>query len=78
MQRMQYETLERLTDTTSADASVTGLAHLPASLLRTLRIWNSRVRQRKHLGELDNRLLKDMGLTRHDVHNELRKPFWMR
>ncbi len=78
MQRTQYETLERFTHTASADASPAGLTHLPARLLRTLSIWNGRIRQRKHLGELDNRLLKDMGLTRHDVHKELRKPFWTR
>lgn len=77
MQRMQYETLERLTETHTPDASATGLAHLPTRLLETLSVWNSRIRQRKHLGELDSRLLKDMGLSRADVHKEMRKPFWV-
>ncbi len=78
MQRMQYETLERFTNTDASDASATGLAHFPTRLLQTFNAWSNRIRQRKHLGELDNRLLKDMGLTRADVHNELRKPFWVR
>ena len=39
-------------------------------------IWQERDRQRAHLGALDARLIKDMGLTEADVWHECRKPFW--
>ena len=42
----------------------------------TLAAWHERMRQRRRLGELDDRLLKDIGLTRADVAIETSKPFW--
>jgi uncharacterized protein YjiS (DUF1127 family) len=38
--------------------------------------WWDRARQRHHLLQLDDRLLKDVGLTRADVEGEAAKPFW--
>jgi len=38
--------------------------------------WLDRARQRRHLGELDDRLLRDIGLNRADVENEVSRPFW--
>jgi uncharacterized protein YjiS (DUF1127 family) len=35
-----------------------------------------RSRQRRQLAELDDYMLRDVGLTRADVASELRKPFW--
>ncbi len=35
-----------------------------------------RSRQRRALGRLDDRLLKDIGLSRSDVDRELDKPLW--
>lgn len=42
----------------------------------TLVLWNDRQMQRNHLRELDDRLLRDMGLSRRDVRQEALKPFW--
>jgi uncharacterized protein YjiS (DUF1127 family) len=42
----------------------------------TLRLWRERAHQRRALAMLDDRLLRDIGLTRFDVANEIRKPFW--
>jgi len=39
-------------------------------------IWRQRLRQRKQLASLDDRLLRDVGLTRADVARETAKPFW--
>jgi uncharacterized protein YjiS (DUF1127 family) len=39
--------------------------------------WQERARQRRHLQALDDRLLRDIGLSRADVEFETRKRFWM-
>ena len=38
--------------------------------------WNDRYRQRLHLGQLDDRMLRDIGLSRADALSEHEKPFW--
>ncbi len=45
-------------------------------LLRLLLVWQDRERQRHHLRGLDDRMLKDMGLSHADVAHEAAKPFW--
>lgn len=53
------------------------LQRLATQVFSTLLEWEERARQRRQLSELDNRMLKDVGLTRADVSRELEKPFWM-
>ncbi len=38
--------------------------------------WFERSKQRKQLAKLDDRLLRDIGLTRDQVQAEISKPFW--
>jgi drug/metabolite transporter (DMT)-like permease/uncharacterized protein YjiS (DUF1127 family) len=46
-------------------------------IFRTVfRIWPDRSRQRRALRALDDRQLRDIGITRFDAVNESRKPFW--
>lgn len=45
-------------------------------LWKTLELWQERSRQRRQLLELDDRLLKDIGVSRADVEREACKPFW--
>jgi uncharacterized protein YjiS (DUF1127 family) len=47
-------------------------------VVRLLREWHERSRQRSDLRMLDDRLLQDVGLTRADVESEARKWFWMK
>ncbi|MEQ8964423.1 MAG: DUF1127 domain-containing protein [Azospirillaceae bacterium] len=45
-------------------------------VLDRLACWQGRARMRRALGELDDRMLRDVGLTRLDVRAEAAKPFW--
>lgn len=38
--------------------------------------WEERRRERRHLARLDDRLLRDIGLSAADVQSEIDKPFW--
>jgi uncharacterized protein YjiS (DUF1127 family) len=46
------------------------------AVFRLLAAWQDRARQRRHLAELDDRLLADMGIGRGDAAREAAKPFW--
>ncbi len=48
-----------------------------AGLAGLARCYN-RYLQRQHLAELDDHLLRDIGLTARDVQAECEKPFWRR
>ena len=39
-------------------------------------LWRERARQRQTLASLDERLLRDIGVTRYDAAQECNKPFW--
>jgi uncharacterized protein YjiS (DUF1127 family) len=42
----------------------------------TLQQWGRRRRERAELARLDDRMLRDIGITRGDVWQEINKPFW--
>jgi len=44
----------------------------------TVDIWMERVRTRRALLTLDDRMLQDIGVSRADACNEAEKPFWQR
>lgn len=44
--------------------------------LALLDIWRQRLRDRRALALMDERSLRDLGLTRYDAFYEARKPFW--
>lgn len=59
--------------------SLRGLATLIqacAAAFDVIHVWQERARQRHQLLVLDNRMLKDIGLSRVDAEREARKPFW--
>lgn len=47
-----------------------------AALVNALLDWQERNRSRILLGRLDDRALRDMGISRADVDYETAKPFW--
>lgn len=80
-----YDTTFKLTDAAATTAPQAGLGgrefirtaqHLAAQVFTTLLDWQERARQRRHLAQLDDHMLKDIGLTRVDVARETSKAFW--
>jgi uncharacterized protein YjiS (DUF1127 family) len=65
----EVETSERA----SRSGATSWLRHCGA----VLAAWMARVRERRELQELDDRLLADIGLTHADVERECAKPFWV-
>ncbi len=47
-----------------------------ADLLSVVGAMYDRWMQRTHLAELDDRMLRDLGISRGDVEHEVSKPFW--
>lgn len=45
-------------------------------LIETMWLWADLARQRRALRTLDDRMLKDIGISRADVEAEAAKPFW--
>ena len=62
--------------TTAIGISKTNPVALVSRFAETLLLWHDRARQRRRLGELDARLLADMGLSRSQALAEAGKPFW--
>lgn len=59
-----------------AGAFLAGASRSVFALALCWRRIASRYRQRRALAELDDHLLKDIGLTRPDAEKECRKPPW--
>ena len=48
-----------------------------SKFLQALVIWQERSEQRHALGQLGERMLKDIGVNAGDAYREMRKPFWL-
>jgi uncharacterized protein YjiS (DUF1127 family) len=71
-----------------SDASHTGDNVLPGSqpgvqaeqavrrLIALVGTWRRHVRGRRELALMSDRSLRDIGLTRYEAFQEIRKPFW--
>ncbi|WP_421706661.1 DUF1127 domain-containing protein [Algihabitans sp.] len=53
-----------------------GSAGLLETVIGLFMAWQDRANQRYDLAELDDRLLRDVGLDRLEVDREVAKPFW--
>ena len=57
-------------------ASLPRLSDFLRGVYATLREWRRRKNGRLELARLDDRMLRDIGLTRVDADYEINKPFW--
>ncbi|HEV8679582.1 MAG TPA: DUF1127 domain-containing protein [Stellaceae bacterium] len=57
-------------------AALDALSEATAWVLATFGEWRRRSRERAQLAALDDRMLKDIGLTRSDREFLANKPFW--
>lgn len=48
----------------------------PIRLAEALQLWWERSAQRRELAQLDDRMLRDIGISRADAYGESRKWFW--
>lgn len=57
-----------------------GIPHAPRALgvARRLAAWIDIGAQRRRLAELDERMLRDIGISREDALREAGRPFWDR
>jgi uncharacterized protein YjiS (DUF1127 family) len=53
-----------------------GIMGVPLRVAETIRGWARRIKQRRALADLDDRLLEDVGITRSAAAVEANKPFW--
>lgn len=68
MEQLLSSTVEKL----SAPKSRSLVVEIGTGLLR----WQERWRERRRLGAIDDHMLRDIGLSRADIDQEVRKPFW--
>ncbi len=50
--------------------------NLPSRILDSLYLWQTRINERREMTELDERMLKDAGISREEILRETSKPFW--
>jgi uncharacterized protein YjiS (DUF1127 family) len=60
----------------AVEAAAVPVAAAVAGLVDRLFTWHQRSRDRLALGQLDEHMLHDIGLSRADVDHEVSKPFW--
>ena len=48
----------------------------PISIVRLMGLWRQRARERRQLAQLDDRQLRDIGVSPIDIEREIIKPFW--
>ena len=64
----------------STDVRVTGffgtVRNTALAVIELILTWQERANQRFHLQQMSDHMLKDVGITRADVHLDASKPFW--
>ncbi len=77
---MSVETLNtfHLNSCESAKNNTISIKDRLIQLIESVYCWNERQRSLRQLAQLDDRMLKDIGLSRADVEGQLDKSTWVR
>ena len=67
---------DRISQETQWHASPHRLSDFLSDVRAALREWRRRKNSRLELARLDERMLRDIGLTRAEADHEINKPFW--
>jgi uncharacterized protein YjiS (DUF1127 family) len=73
---MTQITETQVTHKSSAAGMAAGADRSLSAAWQTMKVWYERSKQRRHLLELDDYLLRDIGLDRITAIREAAKPFW--
>lgn len=71
-----FRLIEDIEISSAAYRAVDRVENFFVAITDTISTWSMRARNRKMLAQMDDRLLKDIGLTRSDVEAEISKHFW--
>ena len=71
-------TKKDIAETTRAAIAGEGLRAMSRKALIRLANWYDRWQQRQHLADLDDHILRDIGISPGTVERECAKPFWRR
>jgi len=72
----RYNTNDKSGSSLFGASRSTATANVVTRVLDVVFGWLERSRQRRHLAELDDRLLRDIGISRAEVEAEMSRPFW--
>jgi uncharacterized protein YjiS (DUF1127 family) len=61
---------------TGRQSRISGFERGAIHLFNLLQNWGDRARTRRHLYQMPDYILSDIGITRADVAGEYQKPFW--
>ena len=79
MKTSSFSAVPRMSGTKPASGTGSwsaAILRLTGTVIFNLMQWRERARQRRQLGELDDRLLADIGVRRIDACQESQKHFW--
>ena len=76
LSRARYCCVDRIPLERQRQASLHRLRGFLSGVRAVLREWRERKNGRLELARLDERMLRDIGLTRVDTFREINKPFW--
>jgi len=73
---MKYELSSPSTILTGTQHSVGQATGFLASLIEAPFVWLERVQDRRRMADLDDHLLRDIGLSRAEAERVAARPFW--
>ena len=67
---------ERIEESSAAERARDRIIDIVTAILSHLAVWQQRISTRRYLAGMGDDMLKDIGLSRADAHQESHKPFW--